>query len=122
MNIILFSFGFKHGPAEADCVWDVRFLPNPYWVDALRPFTGKDERVARHVLDNRAAADFLNLLTPLLFFLLDHYQAAKRETVRLAIGCTGGKHRSVALVEHLNAVLRAKGYDPIIRHRDMDRE
>jgi UPF0042 nucleotide-binding protein len=122
MNITLFSFGFKHGYAQADCVWDVRFLPNPYWVEDLRPHPGTDRRVASHVLDNQTASDFLALFEPLLFFLLDQYRAAGRDTVRLAIGCTGGRHRSVALVEHFDQVLRARGYSPTIRHRDMDKD
>lgn len=122
LNITLFSFGFKHGHPEADCVWDVRFLPNPYWVDDLRPHTGLEARVARHVLENPAAADFLALFEPLLLFLLAQYQAGGREAVRLGIGCTGGRHRSVAVVEHLDRRLRAEGYTPAVRHRDIDRE
>ncbi len=122
LNITLFSFGFKHGHPEADCVWDVRFLPNPYWVDELRPHTGREARVAGYVLENQAAADFLALFEPLLLYLLAQYQAGGRETVRLGIGCTGGKHRSVALVEHLDRLLRAQGYTPTVQHRDIDRE
>lgn len=122
MNLTLFSFGFKHGYPQAECCWDVRFLPNPYWVEDLRPHTGREARVAAHVLDNPVAADFLALLEPLVLYLLAQYQAAGRETVRLGIGCTGGKHRSVALVEHLGRRLRQAGYAPVIQHRDIDRE
>ncbi len=122
LNITLFSFGFKHGQPEADCIWDVRFLPNPYWVDDLRPHTGLKARVADYVLENQAAAGFLELFEPLLLYLLAQYQAGGRETIRLGIGCTGGKHRSVALVEHLDRRLRAEGYAPTVQHRDIERD
>ena len=122
MNIILFSFGFKHGYPEADFVWDVRFMPNPYWVEELRPHTGREARVAEYVLKNQDASDFLTLFEPLLLYLLAQYQAGGREAIRLGIGCTGGKHRSVAMVEYLSRLLQSKGYSSTVRHRDIDRE
>ncbi len=122
MHIILYSFGFKHGHPQADLVWDVRFLPNPYWVESLKAHTGKEPLVASYVLDNPAADQFLSLLKPLLFFLLEHYAAGKRESVTLAVGCTGGRHRSVALIEHLRSVLEATGLRPRVYHRDIDKE
>lgn len=122
MNIVLFSFGFKHGQAQADMVWDVRFLPNPYWVAELKPFTGKESAVAAYVLESSAARQFLTLLEPLLFFLLEQYAAADRETLTLAIGCTGGRHRSVALVEYLRDALVSRGLHPRMYHRDIEKE
>ena len=122
MHITLYSFGFKHGHPQADLVWDVRFLPNPYWVESLKAHTGKEPLVASYVLDNPAADQFLSLLKPLLFFLLEHYAAGKRESVTLAVGCTGGRHRSVALIEHLRSVLEATGLRPRVYHRDIDKE
>ncbi len=122
MNITLYSFGFKHGPPLADLVWDVRFLPNPYWVPELKAQTGQEERVARYVLENESGSRFLALLEPLLLFLLEAYAAREREAVTLAVGCTGGRHRSVALVEHLRVLLEGKGLTPQIYHRDIDKE
>lgn len=122
LNIILYSFGFKHGYPQADLLWDVRFLPNPYWIPELKPHTGREPQVARYVLDNEAAARFLALLEPLLVFLLNEYAASDRETITLAVGCTGGKHRSVAVVEHLRAFLNSNGLAPQISHRDIEKE
>jgi len=122
VNIILYSFGFKHGYPQADLVWDVRFLPNPFWVPALKPYTGKDAEVARYVLENESGSRFFTLIEPLLIFLLDEYAARGRESVTLAVGCTGGKHRSVAVVEHLQTLLEEKGLRPAVSHRDIDKE
>ncbi len=122
MNITLFSFGFKHGYAQADLVWDVRFLPNPHWVPELQVHTGKDAQVARYVLENEAGTRFLTLLEPLLAFLFDEYTAHGREDITLAVGCTGGKHRSVAVVEHLVALLQDRGFMPQVYHRDIGKE
>ena len=122
MLITLYSFGYKHGYPQADLVWDVRFLPNPYWVAELKPFTGKEPQVARYVLENETGTRFLALLEPLLGFLLDEYAGRGREAVTLAVGCTGGKHRSVALVEHLRFFLEGKGLRPQVYHRDIDKE
>lgn len=122
MNITLYSFGYKHGRPEADLVWDVRFLPNPFWVPELKPQTGREEVIARYVLENETGSRFLALLEPLLAFLLDEFAARSRETVTLAVGCTGGKHRSVAVVEHLRGFLENKGLQPQVYHRDVDKE
>ena len=122
MNIILFSFGFKHGHPQADLVWDVRFLPNPYWVPELRAHSGLEEPVARYALANDSGERFFALLSPLLSFLLDEYGARGRESLVLAVGCTGGKHRSVAVVERLRQFLAEKGFRPEVCHRDIDKE
>lgn len=122
MNITLYSFGFKHGQPQADLVWDVRFLPNPFWVPELKPHTGLEEAVARYVLENESGTRFLVLLTPLLLFLVEEYAARGRESLTLAVGCTGGKHRSVAVVEHLRTLLEEKGLRPVVSHRDIDKE
>jgi UPF0042 nucleotide-binding protein len=122
VNITLFSFGFKHGYAQADLVWDVRFLPNPHWVPELQVHTGKDAQVAQYVLENETGTRFLTLLEPLLTFLFDQYTANGREDITLAVGCTGGKHRSVAVVEHLVSLLRDRGFAPQVYHRDIGKE
>ena len=122
MKIRIYSFGFKHGPAEADLVYDVRFLPNPYWVEELKPFTGKEARIADYVLNNETGAEFISLLKPLLVFLLREHAKKGREEVRVAIGCTGGRHRSVAVVEYLQSVLGREFTDLEVDHRDIARE
>ena len=91
LRIVLYSFGFKYGfPAGGNMVWDVRFLPNPYWVDELRPKTGKVTEVAEYVLQSSEGIAFLHHLEPLLQFLIEQHSAAGKKTVRIAIGCTGG--------------------------------
>ncbi|MDD2463170.1 MAG: RNase adapter RapZ [Desulfobulbus sp.] len=122
MQISLFSFGFKHGHPEADLVWDVRFLPNPYWDAGLKPYTGRDPRVASYALENAAGAQFFTLLEPLLTFLVKQYTEGGRETLTLAVGCTGGKHRSVAVAERLSRFLRGLDCAIDLFHRDIDKE
>jgi len=122
VNVTLFSFGFKHGQPQADLVWDVRFLPNPYWVPELQAHTGREPQVARYVLENESATRFLALLEPLLTFLFDEYAAQGREDVTLAVGCTGGKHRSVALIEHLRTFLQHRNVTLQVYHRDIEKE
>ncbi len=122
LTVNLFSFGFKHGPAEADTVLDVRFLPNPYWVDELRPRSGRDPEVAAHVLDNERGRAFLRRLEPLVLFLCGQFTESARDEFTLAIGCTGGRHRSVATVEYLRHVLDRHGFRPNVFHRDIDKK
>jgi len=120
--ITLYSFGFKHGSQVADFLWDVRFLPNPYWVPDLNPHTGREAAVAAYVLASETGSGFLALLEPLLVFLLREHAACGREAVTLAVGCTGGKHRSVAVVEYLRSFLENRGMAPRVLHRDIDKE
>ncbi len=122
MHIVLFSFGFKYGSAEADYVLDLRFLPNPYWDPQLRPFSGRDACVADFVLKQPDTLRFLAFAQPLLTFVCAAWAKTSREELRIALGCTGGRHRSVALAEHLAAWLRQEGYEVTCRHRDMLRE
>jgi UPF0042 nucleotide-binding protein len=122
MQISVMSFGFKHGvPLDVDNVFDVRFLPNPHWVDELRPLTGLDEPVRAYVLGPPAAQEFLHRVDDLLGFLLPAYIKEGKSYLTVAIGCTGGRHRSVALVEELGARIAGRGYDPVIYHRDLKR-
>jgi RNase adapter protein RapZ len=119
----LVSFGFKHGlPVDADLVFDVRFLPNPHFVDELRPLDGRDERVRRFVIEQAATVGFLARLRSLLEFLLPSYQREGKAYLTIAIGCTGGRHRSVALVEELRRVLGDLGFEATVSHRDLGRE
>jgi UPF0042 nucleotide-binding protein len=122
VHVTLVSFGFKHGPEPAEYVFDVRFLPNPYWVGDLRPYTGRERPVADYVLESPAGVRLLALLEPLLAFLIDQFDAAGRETLIVAIGCTGGRHRSVALVEHLGGALHRQGHVVQWQHRDIGKE
>jgi UPF0042 nucleotide-binding protein len=118
--VTLESFGFRRGvPEDADLVFDVRFLPNPHFVTALRPWTGRHPKVARYVLRTPEARRFIALTLGLLKFLIPQYIAEGKTYLTIAIGCTGGKHRSVALAETFEK--RLKGFDGIetrVRHRD----
>lgn len=118
-QIDLFSFGFKHGTPEADLVWDVRFLPNPYWVAELKERSGQETDVAAYVLNNNVGREFFVLLEPLLVFLCTQHALGKRKELRLAVGCTGGRHRSVAVVESLRKVLDRLPYRLNVFHRDI---
>jgi UPF0042 nucleotide-binding protein len=119
VNIV--SFGFRHGtPADADMVFDVRFLPNPHWVASLRRWTGRHARVARYVLSAPAARRFLSLTAELLAFLVPQHIAEGKTYLTVAIGCTGGRHRSVAIAEELGKRLRRmRGIRVRVRHRDV---
>ncbi len=118
------SFGFKHGlPLGADLVFDVRFLPNPHFVPALRPQTGRDKPVATFLERQRATGQLLTRLTALLKFLIPQYVAEGKSYLTVAIGCTGGRHRSVYVAEALKrAVTGTKGVTARVRHRDAGRE
>jgi UPF0042 nucleotide-binding protein len=118
--VTLQSFGFKKGaPADADLLFDVRFLKNPHFVPRLRPLTGLDPRVSKYVLREEPAKQFLTLTTELLRFLLPQYIAEGKAYLTVAVGCTGGRHRSVAIAEALGAALkRTKGVQLRVRHRD----
>lgn len=118
----LMSFGFKHGlPQETDIVWDVRFLPNPYFVPELKPSTGLNEKVAAYVLDNATSRHFFELLEPLLAFLIPQYKKEGKAQLTIGIGCTGGKHRSVAVTEKLKRLLAGHHVKLLVDHRDIDK-
>ena len=122
MRIRIVSFGYKHGlPLEADLVFDCRFLPNPHWVDELRPLTGRDAAVRDYVLAQDATGPFLDELTRLLELLLPAYHAEGRAYLTIAVGCTGGHHRSVVVAEELGRRLTDAGARPTVNHRDADR-
>jgi UPF0042 nucleotide-binding protein len=122
MQISVMSFGFKHGvPLDVDNVFDVRFLPNPHWVDELRPLTGLDPPVRDFVLRQPDAVTFLAKVDDLLGFLLPAYVKEGKIYLTVAVGCTGGRHRSVALAEQLGERVRQRGYAPVVYHRDLNR-
>ena len=122
MRVDLTSFGFKKGiPRVADLMFDVRFLPNPHWVPELRPQTGLDEPVREYVFSHAEAGTFLAKVTDLLDFLIPEYEAEGKSYLTIAVGCTGGKHRSVAMAEAIGQHLTAAGVDTAVHHRDMPR-
>ena len=122
MHVNVLSFGFKNGlPPEADLVWDVRFLPNPYYVPELKGKTGLDEPVRDYVMDAGVTEEFWAKLTPVVDFLLPQYRQEGRTELVVAVGCTGGRHRSVAVAHRLAAHIEALGYTVTESHRDMGR-
>lgn len=122
LTVTFLSFGFKYGlPREADMVLDVRFLKNPHWEESLRPYTGRDKQVATYIEQDTDLKDFLKKTDALLDTLLPRYRAEGKSYFTLAIGCTGGKHRSVYIAEKLAAFAQKKGFHAVAEHRDMDR-
>jgi UPF0042 nucleotide-binding protein len=116
------SFGFRYGiPADADLVFDVRFLPNPHFVPRLRPFSGKDPRVARYIRSFPQTGEFLRRIENLLGYLIPHYIREGKSYLTVALGCTGGRHRSVTLAEAIRRALQRKGYAAKVVHRDLDK-
>jgi UPF0042 nucleotide-binding protein len=123
LKVVVVSFGFKYGiPIDADYMADMRFLPNPYWVPELRPLSGRDQQVAEYVLSQPGAEKFLDGYLPVLSGVAEGYLREGKRFMRVAIGCTGGKHRSVAMAEAIAERLALQGYDTRAMHRDLGRE
>lgn len=121
--ITVMSFGYKFGmPLDADLVIDVRFLPNPHYVESLRHFDGTNEKVCEFVLNRSESQTFLRKFLSLLAFLLPRYVAEGKTHLTIAIGCTGGTHRSVAIAEEAAKFLQGKDYNVVVRHRDNGRK
>jgi UPF0042 nucleotide-binding protein len=117
------SFGFKYGiPVDADMVVDTRFLPNPHWEPELRPMNGLDAEVRDYVLGQPAAAEFLDRLEALLETIYVGFLAERKHYLNLAVGCTGGKHRSVAMAEAVGERMSKRGVETLVVHRDLGRE
>ncbi len=122
MRLTLTSFGFKHGvPLDVDLVFDCRFLPNPHWDPDLRPFSGKDPEIQEYVVDRPAGQEFLADLDQMLEHLLPQYEDEGKSYLTVAFGCTGGRHRSVAIAEAVGRMLKERGWHPRVSHRDIDR-
>lgn len=123
LKTTVISFGFKHGiPVDADYVADMRFLANPHWIPELRPRTGLDAEVSAYVRSQPGAEEFLTGYLPLLDMVAEGYLREGKRFMTVAVGCTGGKHRSVAMTEEVAARLRAQGRDVRVIHRDLGRE
>ncbi|MEP7736112.1 RNase adapter RapZ [Nocardioides sp. 31GB23] len=123
LRIRVVSFGFKYGiPVDADYLADMRFLPNPHWIPELRPHTGRDQEVSAYVLSQPGAAEFLDGYLPVLTGVAEGYLREGKRFMRVAIGCTGGKHRSVAMTEEVTRRLVELGLQATATHRDLGRE
>ncbi len=123
LRVVLFSFGFKYGvPLDVNVIMDVRFLPNPYWVGELRSGTGREKDVAGYVLESGEGEKFLYHLQPMIRFLVGQYQKSGKKNLRIAFGCTGGRHRSVAIAESTAAFLAGLSVEQVVFHRDIDRD
>ena len=120
LAVTVMSFGFKHGiPLEADLVFDVRFLPNPYYVESLQPLSGLDRPVAEYVFQHTQTREFLEKLEDMIAFLLPYYKEEGKVALTVAIGCTGGRHRSVAIAAALHQHLVANGVNSVNVNRDI---
>jgi len=123
MQTTVVSFGYKHGlPLDSDMVLDIRFLPNPYWIDDLRPLPGTDRRIRDYVMGQVETTDFMKRLDTLLDGVVPGFLHEGKRYLTIAIGCTGGRHRSVVLAEAIAESLRRRGLNVAVRHRDLERE
>jgi len=122
MKVTLLSFGYSYGlPTEADIVMDVRLLPNPFFIRELRGLTGEDAKVKDYVLKQEETTTFLERFSEMIEYLIPLYEKEGKSYLTIAIGCTGGKHRSVVITAHLTAMLRQRGKEVTVRHRDIER-
>ena len=123
MQTSVVSFGYKHGiPLDVDNVLDCRFLPNPHWVDELRPLTGLDDPVKDYVLGQPETSQFLDQIGHLLDLLLPAYEKEGKSYLTFAVGCTGGRHRSVAIAQEIARLIEQRGFAPSVQHRDLHRD
>jgi len=121
MSVLIVSFGFKYGiPLDADIIMDVRFLPNPFYIEELKALNGKDKKVSDYVLYNKTTSEFMDRFLHMLEFVLPHYLKEGKSHLVIGIGCTGGQHRSVAIAEKTAEFLRKKNFFSNINHRDID--
>ena len=117
--ITVLSFGFKYGiPSDSDLIFDVRFLPNPFYIPELRELTGNDKPVSDYVMESPIAVEFLDKLKDMVEFLIPHYIEEGKNGLVISVGCTGGKHRSITLANELYKALKAKGHSVLVKHRD----
>lgn len=120
MAITILSFGFKYGiPVDSDLVFDVRFIPNPFYIPELKPFSGNDEPVKNYVMEQTETQTFLEKANDMFEFLIPNYQKEGKRQLIISIGCTGGRHRSVAIANSIYETLRANNHDVYVEHRDI---
>lgn len=122
LNITVMSFGYKYGiPQDSDLVFDVRFLPNPFYIEELKHFTGNDKNVQDYVMGFDTTTIFIHKLADLLLFLLPHYIKEGKSNLVISIGCTGGKHRSVTISNHIASILSGENFRVLLNHRDVEK-
>jgi UPF0042 nucleotide-binding protein len=122
LPISIVSFGYKYGiPYDVDLLFDMRFLPNPNFVPELKPLTGRDDAVSRYIFNMPETEQFLARLYDFLDYVLPRYEQEGRSYLTIGIGCTGGRHRSVAIADHLGRYVSSRGYEMTVRHRDLER-
>jgi len=122
LNVTVMSFGYKYGiPQDSDLVFDVRFLPNPFYIEELKNFTGNDKNVQDYVMGFDTTSIFIEKLTDLILFLLPHYIKEGKSNLVISIGCTGGKHRSVTISNLIASILSKKNYRVLLNHRDVEK-
>ncbi|MGD9568845.1 MAG: RNase adapter RapZ [Sedimentibacter sp.] len=122
LNITIMSFGYKYGlPQDSDLVFDVRFLPNPFYIESLKQYTGNDNNVQDYVMSFDTTVIFINKLKDMLLFLLPHYIKEGKSNLVISIGCTGGKHRSVTISNKIASILADENYRVLLNHRDVDK-
>jgi UPF0042 nucleotide-binding protein len=123
LQVNVVSFGYKHGlPLDVDLVFDCRFLPNPHWVDELRPHTGRDPQVIEYVMQQPGTREFLEQLDRLLELTLPGYEEEGKAYLSIGVGCTGGRHRSVVVADQLASMLQRHGFRVSVHHRDVERD
>ncbi len=123
ISVNVLSFGFKYGiPVDSDLVFDVRFIPNPFYIPELKPLSGKDEPVRKYVLEQEETKKFLDKLQDMLKFLIPEYSKEGKKQLIVSIGCTGGRHRSVAIANALYEILKSNDFNAGIEHRDIDED
>lgn len=122
LNISILSFGYKYGlPQDSDLVFDVRFLPNPYYIEELKKFTGNDSNVQEYVMGYDSTITFIDKLMDMLKFLMPHYSVEGKSNLVISIGCTGGKHRSVTIANKIADILKELNYRVMLTHRDVEK-
>lgn len=122
LNVTVMSFGYKYGiPQDSDLVFDVRFLPNPFYIESLKNYTGNDKNVQDYVMGFDTTNIFINKLKDMLIFLLPHYIKEGKSNLVISIGCTGGKHRSVTISNHIASILSEDNYRVMLNHRDVEK-
>lgn len=123
LTLTILSFGFKYGiPTDSDLVFDVRFIPNPFYIPELKPYSGLDEQVRDYVFEQKEAQDFVSKLKDMLHFLIPNYIKEGKRQLIVSIGCTGGRHRSVAIANEIYEILKASNYTVGIEHRDINED
>lgn len=123
LSVTVLSFGFKYGiPVDSDLVFDVRFIPNPFYIPELKKFSGNDEPVKKYVLEQKETVEFVDKLKDMLKFLIPNYIKEGKRQLIISIGCTGGRHRSVAIANRIHEILESEGYKTGIEHRDISED